>query len=88
MNAKKWTVSGRVQGVGYRNFVQRAALPLGLRGYAKNLANGDVEVVAVGAAAALDELAGQLRIGPRWGEVRTVSEEEVTVASFAGFSTL
>ena len=84
--AKVFLVRGRVQGVGYRNFAQRAASGLGVRGYAKNLADGTVEVYAAGAAAALDELAGLLRQGPRWAEVRSVdvmeAEPRTVVAGF------
>ena len=66
--AKLFLVQGRVQGVGYRNFAQRAASELGLRGYARNLAGGSVEVYAIGPAAALDDFAGLLRQGPRWAD--------------------
>ena len=48
VDAKRWYVRGRVQGVGYRNFAQRAATELGLTGYARNLDDGRVEVYAVG----------------------------------------
>jgi acylphosphatase len=44
-------VSGRVQGIGYRNFTRKKALELGLSGYAENLPDGRVEVVAEGGSA-------------------------------------
>ncbi|MGX9416076.1 acylphosphatase [Vibrio sp. RC27] len=47
-NYEKFTVSGMVQGVGFRYFTSHQGLKLGLTGYAKNLYNGDVEVVACG----------------------------------------
>jgi len=49
-HARRWFIGGRVQGVGYRYFAQRAASGLGLRGYARNLDDGRVEVYAIGAA--------------------------------------
>lgn len=76
---------GRVQGVGYRNFAQTAARQLGIRGFARNLANGDVEVYAVGTSAQLSGLNGLLRQGPRWAEVHDVTEQEAPVESHPGF---
>jgi acylphosphatase len=43
-SARRWFVRGRVQGVGYRWFAQRAAAELGLTGYTRNLDDGRVEV--------------------------------------------
>lgn len=57
-------ISGEVQGVGYRYFARRRAQALGLRGYAMNLADGSVEVVAEGSPALLAQLLEQLRRGP------------------------
>jgi acylphosphatase len=85
MHARRWLISGRVQGVGYRYFAQRAAAPLGLTGYARNLADGRVEVYAVGLPAKLDEFAGALREGPRWSDVRAVDEQEAEVREYASF---
>lgn len=74
--ARRWTVSeanpktlhifveGRVQGVGYREFVRRAALRHGLSGWVRNRSNGAVEARASGAADALDALEEALRMGP------------------------
>ncbi|MBP1929765.1 acylphosphatase [Methanolinea mesophila] len=53
-------VSGRVQGVGYRYFVTDRACEIGVKGYAKNLADGSVEVVAEGTESRLREFAGTL----------------------------
>lgn len=78
-------VSGRVQGVGYRYFVERAAAELGLTGYARNLASGDVEVYAVGTAKALSDLAGRLRVGPRFADVRQVDAQDAPVIKYFGF---
>ncbi len=65
-------VSGRVQGVGFREFVRRSAEKFGVYGYAKNLASGDVEVVAEGHKLALDEFLVLLEKGPPAGRVDRV----------------
>jgi acylphosphatase len=57
-------VSGRVQGVGYRYFVQGRAAELGLSGYVKNLPDGDVELEAEGPRPELDRLLAYLHQGP------------------------
>jgi acylphosphatase len=72
-------ISGYVQGVGFRYFVINKAQPLGLRGYARNLSDGSVEVVAQGPRAALERLLEQLRRGPSAAEV----EEVQTTFTFA-----
>ncbi len=77
--ARVYVVRGRVQGVGYRNFAQLAATGLRLKGYAKNLDDGSVEVYAIGPEPALNELSGVLAKGPRWGEVRGVDQCEAAV---------
>jgi acylphosphatase len=78
-------VRGTVQGVGYRWFVERAAVELGLAGYVRNLDDGRVEVYAVGPAQQLSELAGLLRKGPRWSDVRGVDEQEAAVEKRSSF---
>jgi len=67
-------IQGRVQGVGFRWFVQREASELNLRGWVRNTEDGDVEVVAAGEAADLDELRSSLRRGPRGARVDHVVE--------------
>lgn len=78
-------VSGRVQGVGFRNFVQREARKLGVTGYARNLADGQVEVLAVGTAEAVQELMGLVARGPRWAEVRHCEVREAPMLNCEGF---
>jgi acylphosphatase len=85
MEAKWWRVTGRVQGVGFRNYVQKHGLRLGLTGYVRNLADGSVEVHAVGEKPGLDALSGYIRRGPMWAEVRTVDERTAEVVSYDGF---
>lgn len=69
-------ISGKVQGVGFRNFTQRNATQLGVNGYAKNLANGKVEVVAEADKAQLDALVALLRQGPRYARVDSLEIDE------------
>ena len=57
-------VSGRVQGVGFRYFVMRAAQKLELSGWVRNQASGEVEIVAQGPMPVLQQLLGQVRKGP------------------------
>ena len=83
--ARRWFVRGRVQGVGYRYFAQRAAMGLGLTGYARNMDDGRVEVYAAGPVVRLDELAGMLHQGPRWSDVTGVEEAEAAVQESGDF---
>ncbi len=85
MTARKWSVSGRVQGIGFRNYIQKYARKLGLEGYARNLSDGSVEVYAVGAAASLDSLSGYVRRGPMLAEVRTIDEQIAGPIRYDGF---
>ena len=68
-------IQGRVQGVGFRWFVQREASELNLRGWVRNTEDGDVEVVAAGEAGDLDELRASLRKGPRGSRVDRIVEQ-------------
>jgi len=77
--AKRFYVSGYVQGVGYRFFAQRAASKIGLHGYVQNLRDGRVEVYAIGPARKLRELRAELKRGPSGGNVDGVSEDESEV---------
>jgi acylphosphatase len=62
---KRVMVAGRVQGVGYRAACARVAAGLGVGGYVRNLEDGRVEVVAVGAVDAVERLIEWCRLGPR-----------------------
>jgi acylphosphatase len=77
--AKRFFVSGSVQGVGYRYFAQKAAERLGLAGYTKNLRDGRVEVYVVGAGDLLEALRSELRRGPRTAQVSGVVDEQAPV---------
>jgi acylphosphatase len=65
-------VAGRVQGVGFRQFVQREATHLDLAGYVRNRPDGTVEVVAEGVQEALGVFVDRLRQGPRSASVSSV----------------
>lgn len=72
MRELRATVRGRVQGVGFRYYVVERASALGLRGYARNLSNGDVEVLAQGPRPTLERLLTLLRQGPAAAFVQDV----------------
>lgn len=77
---------GRVQGVGYRAFCADEATLLGVTGYAKNLSDGRVEVVAEGDESSLRQFVERLREGPRWSRVEDVIYRwEEPAGAFAGF---
>lgn len=69
---QRFIVHGRVQGVGYRYFVRIGALSRGIRGWARNLPDGTVEVIAEGNPADLSSFESHLAIGPSGSEVTKV----------------
>ncbi len=79
LQAKRFYVSGMVQGVGFRFFAQRAAERLGLAGYVKNLRDGRVEVYAIGQGQQLRALRTELERGPRAASISGVAEEDAEV---------
>ena len=78
MTATRYLVRGRVQGVGFRWFVWRQAERLGLRGWARNLPDGTVEVVAEGPAESLARFAEALGRGPSAAIVDGVEKAELS----------
>ena len=83
---RRFVVSGRVQGVFYREGAKSEAQRLGLKGWAKNLDDGSVEVVAEGDATAIELLARWLRQGPPRSVVNEVDASYETPEGIAGFS--
>lgn len=81
-------VSGKVQGVGYRRFVQKHAEALGLQGWARNLLDGRVETCAQGDEATLNAFVEKLRQGPVFGRVDEVTVSKVQAAPVLGFEIL
>ena len=72
MSRRRFRVTGRVQGVGFRWFVAERAAQLGLDGWVRNDADGALTVLASGPEAALDALAAALAEGPRAARVAAV----------------
>jgi acylphosphatase len=77
--AKRFFVSGSVQGVGFRFFAERTALSLGVSGYVRNLYDGRVEVYAIGNAEQIDALKNALQRGPRMATVDGVDEHDADI---------
>jgi acylphosphatase len=73
---RRYVVRGRVQGVGFRWFVEREAGTLGLAGWVRNNFDGSVEVLAMGTREQLSQLRARLRQGPRAARVDDVEESE------------
>jgi acylphosphatase len=72
MSARRFRVTGRVQGVGFRAFVMARARELALDGWVRNDPDGAVTVLAAGAPAALERLAAELAQGPPAARVAAV----------------
>ena len=72
MTYRHYLISGRVQGVGYRNFVIRCADGLDLVGWVRNISDGRVEAVAGGEEAKLAEFEKELKRGPALSRVTTI----------------
>ena len=78
-------MSGRVQGVGFRWFVEKSAGRIGVCGWVRNDDDGRVQVYAIGTQGQLQELAALLYQGPRMAEVRGVEEQEAPVQQLSSF---
>ncbi|MFZ5625606.1 MAG: acylphosphatase [Gemmatimonadota bacterium] len=74
----QFLISGRVQGVGFRWFAERAARRFGLEGFVENLPDGSVRVVARGSPAALAAIEAELNHGPRSAIVRRLDRREIS----------
>lgn len=83
--ARRFVVHGRVQGVGFRYFVQNEAEQLGLDGYVKNRADGTLEVCASGGREQIEKFRRRIAQGPRWSRVDRVDESDATTAVREGF---
>jgi acylphosphatase len=87
MTSVRFLISGRVQGVCFRAATGQRARELGLTGYAKNLLNGCVEVVASGTPQALAELHAWLHEGPPAARVDAVERTDLPAQDHADFTT-
>ncbi len=74
LETRRYVISGRVQGVGFRWFVEGEAAQLGMTGWVRNCDNGDVEVLATGTPEQHRSLRHKLQQGPRAARVDHVSE--------------
>jgi acylphosphatase len=84
--ARHYRIRGRVQGVGYRYFAQRIALRLGVRGWVRNLPNGDVDIYAEADSSVLSSFREELERGPSSSAVDEVTEEPAAMTDrFSSF---
>ncbi|MEM8901422.1 MAG: acylphosphatase [Bacteroidota bacterium] len=82
----KLTISGKVEGVGYRQFTRQQAFRLGLTGWVRNEHNGDVQAEVQGISSQLEELLAACKQGPPWSRVDAVKQEEIgTLENESGF---
>ena len=85
MQAARFFVSGWVQGVGFRASARQQALGLGLSGYARNLADGRVEVFAQGDPADIEAFSRWLQRGPPLARVEDVQRMSAAIEETTGF---
>jgi acylphosphatase len=85
--ARRFLISGRVQGVGFRYFVEEAASREGVHGWVQNLPDGRVEAAAEGEAAAVERFERAVRHGPRGARVDAVEvDAEAPTGRESGFT--
>jgi len=87
MVCRRFLVTGKVQGVWFRESTRRVAERLGIEGSAVNLPDGGVEVIATGPQAAVSSLSSWLKTGPPMARVEKVTEEDIENPALAGFRT-
>ena len=86
--ARRYLVSGRVQGVGFRFFAEAVALREGLHGWVRNLQDGRVEALAEGEREAIERFEQAMRHGPPGARVERVEvDETVPSGRESGFTT-
>lgn len=88
MSAKRLVIAGRVQGVGFRDWMMRMARSLGLAGWVRNRADGTVEALVAGDSAAVEELLRACRRGPRLAHVTSIEEDLAEAPDRPGFHCL
>jgi acylphosphatase len=85
MRAKRLLIGGRVQNVGYREWMVRRAQALGVEGWVRNLRDGRVEALVFGETDAVEQLLRECRRGPTLAEVATIDEELADPPEEPGF---
>jgi len=86
MKAVEVWVSGRVQGVGFRAFVESAAAELGVNGWVRNLPDGRVQAKFEGVEHAVDRAVDACRRGPSAARVDSVESRDTELAGLSGFT--
>ena len=82
--AKRYTIHGRVQGVGFRWFTRQSAEEIGVSGWVRNVPDGTVEAVAAGSPDRLDRFESRIHEGPSAGIVERVESEEADRSDVGG----
>ncbi|HTR16403.1 MAG TPA: acylphosphatase [Acetobacteraceae bacterium] len=85
MKAKRLLIGGRVQGVGYRDWMVETARTLGVSGWVRNRADGRIEALVYGESDVVEELLRSCRRGPRRAEVLTIEEHLTDPPAEEGF---
>jgi acylphosphatase len=85
VETRRYVVSGRVQGVGFRWFVEREAAQIGIAGWVRNRADGDVEVMATGTREQHSAFRRKLQEGPRASRVDHVGESQAPLLPAKSF---
>jgi acylphosphatase len=85
VSARRAVVSGRVQGVGFRFFAERAARKAGVSGWVRNLPDGRVETVVEGSEDAVERYLAEIRRGPLGSRVTDVAVEDRPPENFESF---
>jgi acylphosphatase len=88
MIARRLSISGRVQGVGFRDWLMGEAMAAGLSGWVRNRADGTVEALLAGEAQAVARVVAACRIGPPAARVLAVEEEAAEPPAASGFRRL
>lgn len=85
MTTYKILVGGRVQGVGYRNYIFRTAMELNINGYVKNLEGGEVQIMAEAKKDVLENFLDYCKKGSDRSEVKSVDYEEISSLELNNF---
>ncbi len=85
MRAKRVVIQGRVQGVGYRDWMVVQARALGVHGWVRNRADGSVDALVYGEIDAVEELLRACRLGPRLAAVSRIEEDWADPPDEPGF---
>jgi acylphosphatase len=85
LQTRRYLISGRVQGVGFRWFVEREAAQIGVTGWVRNCESGDVEVMATGTREQHSALRGSLQKGPRASRVDHISDSAAPLLETQSF---